>query len=276
MIKNCDLVYLYNDEKRNFLLKVGKNTLHTDKGFFKTSDIIGKKFGEKIETNLGIPFYILRPYLHEMIMKVRRQTQIIYPKDIGIILTKANIFPGAKVIESGIGSGALTTAMANFVRPNGKVHSYERNVEFLNNAKKNLEKNGLSEWVEFNHLEVIDEYPEKEADFIMIDIGSPWDLIDAAYKSLKGGARLATICPTFEQLTKTVFTLEEKGFINIESMEVQLRKILVRRGKTRPEQRMPCHTGWLVFASKIIKETKAEPNVESPVEIESDTKNTDQ
>jgi len=251
MVKQGDLIFLYNDDKRNFLIKVQEKTLHTDKGFLKVSSLIGKKFGEKVETNLGIPFYILRPYLYEMIMKVRRQTQIIYPKDIGMILTRGNIFPGAKVIESGIGSGALTTALANFVRPNGRVYSYERNEEFLNNAKKNLEKNGLSQWVEFKHQEITDTFDEEEADFIMIDIGSPWDLIDAAYKSLKGGARLATICPTFEQLTKTVFTLEDKGFINIETMEILLRRILVRRGKTRPEQRMPSHTGWLIFATKV-------------------------
>ena len=251
MIKQGDLIFLYHDEKRNFLIKVEEKTLHTDKGFLKVHSFIGKKFGEKVETNLGIHFYILRPYLYEMIMKVRRKTQIMYPKDIGMILTRGNIFPGAKVIESGIGSGGLTTALANFVRPTGRVYSYERNEEFLNNAKKNLEKNGLSEWVEFKHQEITDEFDEKDADFIMIDIGSPWDLIDAAYKSLKGGSRLATICPTFEQLTRTVFTLEEKGFINIETMEILLRKILVRRGKTRPEQRMPSHTGWLVFATKI-------------------------
>ena len=251
MVKQGDLVFLYNDDKRNFLIKVEEKTLHTDKGFLKVASLIGKKFGDKTETNLGIPFYILRPYLYELIMKVRRKTQIIYPKDIGMILTRGNIFPGAKVIESGIGSGALTTALANFVRPNGRVYSYERNEEFLNNAKKNLEKNGLSEWVEFKHQEITDEFDEKEADFIMIDIGSPWDLIDAAYKSLKGGSRLATICPTFEQLTKTVFTLEEKGFINIETMEILVRRILVRRGKTRPEQRMPSHTGWLIFATKV-------------------------
>ena len=241
MIREGDLLFLYHDERRNFLIKVGNRTLHTDKGFLKIDSTIGKKFGEKIETNLGVPFYLLRPYLYEMIMKVRRKTQIMYPKDIGMILSRATIFPGAKVIESGIGSGALTTALANFVRPNGKVHSYERNKEFLENARKNLEKNGLSEWVEFNHCEITDEFEQKEADFVMIDIGSPWELIDAAYKSLKGGSRLATICPTFEQLTRTVFTLEEKGFINIESMEILLRKILVRRGKTRPEQRMPSH-----------------------------------
>ncbi|NQT28366.1 MAG: tRNA (adenine-N1)-methyltransferase [Candidatus Omnitrophica bacterium] len=251
MIKQGDLIFLYNDDRRNFLLKAEDKTLHTDKGFLKISSLIGKKFGDKVETNLGIPFYILRPYLYEMIMKVRRKTQIMYPKDIGMILIRGNIFPGAKVIESGIGSGGLTTALANFVRPNGRVYSYERNEEFLNNAKKNLEKNGLSEWVEFKHQEITDEFDEKEADFVMIDIGSPWDLIDAAYKSLKGGCRLATICPTFEQLTRTVFTLEEKGFINIETMEILLRRILVRRGKTRPEQRMPSHTGWLVFATKV-------------------------
>ncbi|MBU2473306.1 MAG: tRNA (adenine-N1)-methyltransferase, partial [Candidatus Omnitrophica bacterium] len=213
----------------------------------------GRQFGEKILTNLGHPFYILRPYMYEMIMKVRRQTQILYPKDIGMILMRGCIFPGAKVIECGIGSGALTTALANFVRPTGKVYSYERNEDFLKNAKKNLEKNSLSEWVEFNHAEISDEFPQKEVDFVMIDIGSQWDLIDAAYKSLKGGARLATICPTFEQLTKTVFALQDKGFINVETMEILLRLILVRPGKTRPEQRMPSHTGFLVFATKILK-----------------------
>lgn len=252
MLKENDLIFLYHDDKRNFLTRIDKKTLHTDKGFLKLPELIGKEFGEKAETNLKHPFYILRPYMYEMIMKVRRQTQILYPKDIGMILMRGCIFPGATVIECGIGSGALTTALANFIRPNGKVHSYERSEEFLKNAKKNLEKNGLAEWVEFNHAEISDEFPQKDADFIMIDIGSQWDLIDAAYKSLKGGARLATICPTFEQLTKTVFSLEEKGFINIESMEIFLRRILVRRGKTRPEQRMPSHTGYIVFATKVI------------------------
>jgi len=250
MIKEGDLVFLYNDEKRNFLMKVGAKTLHTDKGFLKIDSLIGRKFGEKAETNLGHHFYILRPPLDELIMKVNRKTQILYPKDIGMILVKACIYPGARVIECGAGSGALTTAMANFVRPNGKVYSYERNEEFLKNSQKNLQKNGLIDWVEYKHREVMDKFDEEDVDFVMIDIGSPWDLIDAAFKALKGGARLATICPTFEQLTKTVFTLEDKDFINIETVEILVRKILVRRGKTRPEQRMPSHTGFLVFATK--------------------------
>ncbi|MBD3263881.1 MAG: methyltransferase [Candidatus Omnitrophica bacterium] len=251
MIKEKELVFLYYDDKRNFLTKVSEKSLHTDKGFIKLGDLKGKRFGEKIETNLGIPFYILRPYLYEMIMKVKRKTQILYPKDIGMILTRANIFPGAKVIEAGIGSGALTTALANFIRPTGKVYSYEKNEDFLKNAMRNLSKNGLDEWVEAKCRQVTDEFDEKEVDFVMIDIGSPWDLIDAAHKSLKGGSRLATICPTFEQLTSTVFKLQDTGFVNIECMEILLRRILVRQGRTRPEQKMPSHTGWLVFATKV-------------------------
>ncbi|MDD4182539.1 MAG: tRNA (adenine-N1)-methyltransferase [Candidatus Omnitrophica bacterium] len=259
MINEGELVFLYKDEKRNYLIKIQGGRLHTDLGYLELKDIVGKEFGQKIDTNLKHSFYILRPYLHEMVMKVKRKTQILYPKDIGIILTRAHIFPGARVIESGGGSGALTTALANFVRPGGKVYSYDRNEEFLENAKKNIEKYGLSEYVEFKLREVTDSYDESEVDFVMIDIGSQWDLIDAAYKALKGGARLATICPTFEQLTKTVFALEEKGFINIDSIEVFIRNILVRRGKTRPEQHMPSHTGWLVFASKIFKEAISNP-----------------
>ena len=143
MIKEGDLILLYHDHKHNFLIKAQKNTIHTAKGFFKVEDIMGKEFGQNIETNLGFKFHILQPYLYEMIMKVRRQTQIIYPKDIGMILVQSKIFPGATVIECGIGSGGLTTALANFVRPSGRVFSYERNEEFLNNAKKKLRKKRL-------------------------------------------------------------------------------------------------------------------------------------
>lgn len=254
MIKENDLVLLYKDHSRNYLIKITQGQFHTDKGFVELKDAIGKELGSKLTTNLNEDFYLLQPNLHQLVMKIKRKTQIIYPKDIGIILTKGTIFPGAKIIETGTGSGALTTAMANFVRPEGKVFTYEARPEFYENSKKNIEKYGLSDYVQLKNIEITNEFEEKDADFVMIDIGSQWDLVGAAYKALKGGYRMATICPSFEQLTKTVFTMEEIGFIDIETVETSVRHILVRRNKTRPEQSIPSHTGFLVFGTKIIKD----------------------
>jgi tRNA (adenine57-N1/adenine58-N1)-methyltransferase len=253
MINVGDLILLWRDERHSYVMKAQKGRFHCDHGFIDTESFIGKNYGDCVNTSLGTNFFLLKPPLYEQIMNLKRKTQIIYPKDIGFILMKAHIFPGAICIESGIGSGALTTAMANFVRPTGKVHSYERNIDFLNNAKKNLEKHGLTEYVEFNNMEISTEYPQKNADFVMIDIGSQWDLVPAAYNSLKGGRVMCAICPTFDQLTQTVFKMEEVGFVNIETVEIQVRRILVRRGRTRPEQHMPCHTGWLIFGYKACK-----------------------
>ncbi len=250
MIQENDLVFLWKDERHNYLIKAHKGRFHCDHGYLDTGEFIGKRYGEAVRTSLGSLFFLLRPNLYQLVMNLKRLTQILYPKDIGYLLTQANLFPGAVAIESGVGSGALTTAMANFVRPNGKVISYERNEEFIKNARKNLEKHGLSEFVEIKHREVTDHYDETGVDFVMVDIGSPWDLVPAAYNALKGGCRMATICPTFDQLTQAVFKMEDTGFVNIETVEVQVRHILVRRGKTRPEQYMPCHTGFLVFGVK--------------------------
>ena len=252
MLKEGEIVVLYKDERRNYLVKICDRKFHTDKGFIDLAQLREKRLGESIETNVGETFFILKPCVYDLVMKVRRETQIIYPKDIGIILTKATLFPGARVIEVGSGSGALTTALATFVGERGKVYSYERSDRFLNNAKRNLEKNGLLEVVEFKHQEVTDRFEEEEVDFIMIDIGSPWELVSAAYKSLKPGYKLATICPSFEQLSRTVFTLQEEKFVNIETIEVLMRRILVRKNRTRPEQRIPSHTGYLTFAAKTI------------------------
>jgi tRNA (adenine57-N1/adenine58-N1)-methyltransferase len=263
MIKQNDLVLLYKDERRNYLLKVSGGRLHNDFGYIDIQNIIGKDFGDYVETNLGHKFFILKPTIDDMVMKIKRMTQILYPKEIGMILVKANIFPGARVIECGGGSGALTTALANFVRPTGKVYSYERNPEFMENARKNIERYGLTECWEAKNQEISGEFDQKEVDFVMIDIGSQWDLVPAAYKSLKGGCRVSAICPTFDQLTRTVFTMEETGFINIETMEILVRRILVRRGKTRPEQTMPSHTGWLVFGTKINQPVALNPEAKN-------------
>lgn len=252
MLKENDLVLLYQDERRNFLIPLRPGKFHTDKGTIDMSAIIDKmSFGDYILTNKNFPFYILKPTLYELVMKVKRQTQIIYPKDIGMLLLKNNIFPGARVIEVGCGSGALTTALACFVRPTGKVYSYEKREEFLANALKNVTKNGLNQWVEFKNTLITDQFDQNDVDFIMLDMPTPWELIPAAYRSLKSGCSLSLICPTYDQLVHSVACLKQNNFTNIETLEVFTRRILVREGRTRPEQRIPSHTGFLVFATKV-------------------------
>ena len=133
MIKQGELILLYKDYQRNYLIRIVDKRFHTDKGYIDLKEIIGKDFGAVVKTSMEESFYLLKPTLFELIMKVHRKTQIIYPKDIGIILTQATIFPGARVIEVGSGSGALTSALAHYVRPDGLVYSYERRKDLMDN-----------------------------------------------------------------------------------------------------------------------------------------------
>ncbi len=252
MINRGEPVIFYQDSRHKYLLKAEEKEFHTDKGVINLKEAIDKEWGEFVITNLGEKFFLLPPSLEDLIMKLKRRTQIIYPKDIGIILLKGGIYPGTRVIEAGCGSGAFTTALANFVRPTGRVYSYEKNPDILKNAKANVEKNGLIRYVEFKEKFVQESFEEKEVDFVMIDIGSPWELIPAAYKALRGGGRFCTICPSYEQLMQSVFTLQEYRFVEIETLEVFVRRLLIRKGKSRPQQRMPSHTGFLVFAVKTL------------------------
>jgi len=252
MIKKGDLVILFS-ERRNYLVEVTDKLFHTDKGYIDLKELEQKNWGEKVLTNKGEVFYILKPTLEDLIMKgVKRFTQIIYPKDAGLIIVKSGINSESKVIEVGTGAGAFTIALANFLKPKGKLISYEKRKEFYELAKKNLEKAGVLNFVKLKNKEIKDRFDEKDADFIFLDLPTPWELIEAVYKALKPGFRCAGILPTVNQTEKFVISLKEKGFVNIETIEVLVRRILVREGKTRPEQQMPSHTGYLIFATKTI------------------------
>jgi tRNA (adenine57-N1/adenine58-N1)-methyltransferase len=250
MIKAGDLVILY-DGRTKFLVKVGSDKFHGNHGYIEHKQLVGKEFGEEIRTHLGYSFVILSPVLEDLTMKVKRESQIVYPKDIGIILVKSGIFPGAKVVEVGTGSGSLTIALANFVRPNGKVITYEKRKDFAEIARGNLGKAGLEKFVQIKNQEVNRKIKEKNIDFVMLDLPNPWDIISHVRDSLKEGRRICCLLPTIDQVMEAVFYLEENGFTAIETVEIWMREILVRKGKTRPEQNMPSHTAYLIFGTKI-------------------------
>ena len=136
-VKEGDYLLLFLNPRQTYLIKVDTdNKFHTHKGFFELKNLIGKSYGSTITSNLGKTFVVLKPLLRDYIFKSQRRTQITYPKDIGLIVIFSGIGPGSRVVEAGTGTGALTTAIAHFVQPAGRVYSYEKRDEFLVAAKK--------------------------------------------------------------------------------------------------------------------------------------------
>jgi len=219
----------------------------------KLATVLGKQYGTSVKSSLNYNFWILKPTTYDFVMTVERPTQIIYPKDAGIILMKLGLGSGSIVAEAGTGSGALTIAMANAVRPNGHVYSYEIRPEFVKIATRSLKKAGVLDYVTIRDSDAKLGFKEKDVDAFMIDLADPWKIVSKAYKALKGGAPLASFSPTFNQIEKTVQALKRTGFLDVQTIECLLREIRVEKGKTRPVTFMVGHTGYMTFAKKVSK-----------------------
>ncbi len=263
MIEAGELVLLYNSENTQYLFTLPKEgQFSTHKGNISFAEVREKDFGDKILSSTHTPFYILRPTLKDIEMKVKRKTTIIYPKDAGFIILNSHIFPGAKVLEVGTGSGAFTIILANFVRPDGKVYSYEVREEFLELARENLKKAHLLEYVELIKRDVAKEglnlpsvgHKGEWGDCVFVDVPSPWELVRECHSVLKGGATFASLSPNIEQVQKTVRVLELEGFVRIKVFEILEREVMVRLSGTRPKERGIVHTAYLVFAQKVKKD----------------------
>ena len=247
-------VFLYLDRKRTYLVKVeAEKSFHTHKGYIQLGDLIGKEYGTRIVSSMGIEFVALKPTLRDHIFKTSRRTQISYPKDISLIIMYSGIGPGSRVVEAGTGTGALTSAIAHYIRPSGRVYTYEVRQEFQKNAKKNLERAGLLDYVDLKEGDITEGIEEKELDAVILDLATPWLVVPHAYTALKGSGVLVSFSPTIDQVVKVVEALTEQGFVGIETVESLVRFMQVVRGKTRPQTVMTGHTGYLTFARKAIK-----------------------
>ncbi len=240
---------------RSFLitLKPGE-VFHTHKGKIAHDEIAGKLEGSLIHSSTGAGFWAFRPRLPERMMKVRRRTQIVYPKDAGWLALALDLQPGMRVIEMGTGSGAFTILLAQLVGPEGKVYTFDRRGDFLENALKNIAQAGLRDRVEAQVLEAGEPFPVKEVDAVFLDLPEPWRAIQPAYKALLPGRPLALIVPTAEQLKRSVQTLTEEGFGAVEVVELLERRMLVRSKEgVRPFELMVGFTGYLVSARKVLR-----------------------
>ncbi|MBS7648914.1 tRNA (adenine-N1)-methyltransferase [Candidatus Bathyarchaeota archaeon] len=254
-IKEGDYVLLYLDDRRSYMVKVeGGKVFHTHKGFINVGDLIGKSFGAHLRSSMGTEFIALKPSIRDHIFKTTRGTQILYPKDVALIILFGNIMPGSRVVEAGTGTGALTMALASYVKPSGRVYSYEIRSEFLGIARKNLERAGVLDYVELKNKDITQGIYEKDVDAVVLDMATPWLIVSHAYKALKGSGTFVSFSPTIDQSVKTVEELKANNFVNIETIECLVRRIRAEKDKTRPETLMTGHTGYITFARKTIIE----------------------
>ncbi len=255
IINPNDLVLIYLDVKRQFLIEATKNLkISSDLGTMDLNEIIGKPFGFINHTHLGKEYYCLKPSTADLMFKVKRKTAIVYPKDLGYMLLETAVGPGSRVIDVGTGSGALTLVLAKFVAPDGMVFSYEKREDLIENAKKNIEHAGYLKNVRLHHRDVSSEdFLEKDVDAIFIDIPEPWAIIPKASEVLKGGYHLISWSPNIEQVKRTVEILRDNNFKRIKVGEIIEREILVRQQGVRPRERGITHTAYLVRGQKILR-----------------------
>jgi tRNA (adenine57-N1/adenine58-N1)-methyltransferase len=232
------------------LLKAG-GALHTHEGVVHHDQIIGAPLGRLVRTHLGKSFLVLEPSTHDLIVHVRRNSQIIYPKEAGYILLKLSIHSGKRVIEAGTGSGGLSIALARAVAPHGRVFSYENRPDMQRTAIRNVEQLGLREWVEFKLHDIAAGFDETDVDALFLDVRTPWEYLEQARRALKSDGFFGALVPTTNQVSALVAGLEEHRFFDIEVEEILLRAYKPVADRLRPADTMVGHTGYLIFARRI-------------------------
>ena len=247
-----DLALLVGLRHKHFIFPlVPGGEFHTHRGILYHDELIGKPWGSQVFSHQGSPFFILQPSLADLLVDLKRSTQIMYPKDIGFILSSMSVGPGQTVLETGTGSGSMTVALAYAVGPHGHVVTYERRPEFQALARKNLERLGLAERVEFKLGDIAEGFTETNVDAIFLDLPNPWDYIRQARLALKPGGFFSNLVPTFNQVEKLLYALRRENLAFIEVCELMLRYSKAEPTRLRPTDRMVAHTGYLIFARRI-------------------------
>ncbi len=247
-----DLALLVGLRHKHFIFPlIPGGIFHTHRGILNHDDLIGKPWGSQVFSHQGSPFFLLQPSLADLLNDLKRSTQIMYPKDIGFILSSMSVGPGQTVMEAGTGSGSMTVAMAFTVGPQGRVITYERREEFQNLARKNISRLGLEDRVEFKLGDIADGFTERDVDAFFLDLPNPWDYVAQVRQALKPGGFFCNLVPTLNQVEKLLYALRREHYAFIEVCELLLRYYKPEPTRLRPTDRMVAHTGYLIFARRI-------------------------
>ena len=245
-----DRVLLVDAKRRRHLVTLEPSgQLHLHTGIVSHDDLIGAPDGVTVRTTMGARLVAVSPTLGEYVLEMPRGAQVIYPKDLGPILMIADIHPGARVLESGVGSGALTMALLRAVGPGGQVIGYEIRDDFADRARRNVE--GLLGADLPLTIEVRDVYggiDEEDLDRVVLDLPEPWQVVKHAEASLRSGGILLSYLPTIGQVARLREELETSAFGMAQTLEVLQRGWHVEGQSVRPDHRMVAHTGFLTSA----------------------------
>jgi tRNA (adenine57-N1/adenine58-N1)-methyltransferase len=271
-----DIAQLISAQNKRFIFRlIPDGKFETHRGYIDHNDLIGLPWGSRVSSHMGSPFILLQPSMADILVETRRNTQIMYPKDIGFILLTMDIGPGKHILEAGTGSGSFTTALAFAVGPQGKVTSYESRPEFQHLAHKNLDRLGLADRVEFKLRDVAEGFDERNVDAVFLDLPSPQDFTNQAKEALKPGGYFGSILPTTNQVSTLLIALRRSNFGFIEVCEIMLRYYKAVADRLRPTDRMVAHTGYLIFSRSVLadivnpdKSKQIEESIE-PVEQQS-------
>lgn len=244
-------VLLIDRKQRKYLIRLAEGSeFHTHSGIVPHDEVIGRQEGTELRTTAGSVFQIWRPTLSDYILKMRRGAQVIYPKDIGAILMYADIAPGVKVLETGIGSGALSLALLRF---GAEITGYEISEEFADRAKQNAAGFLGEETLSRYRIEIRDAYEGidgSDYDRVLLDLPEPWQVAPHARDALTPGGIILAYTPSILQASKFREACREHNFLAAETIEVLHRSWHIEGQAVRPDHRMVAHTGFLTKARR--------------------------
>jgi len=250
--------------RHNICLEAGKQ-FFTNKGAIAHDDLIGRDEGFSVPSTAGGEYLVFRPLLSEFVVSMPRGAAVVYPKDAAQIVAMADIFPGARVVEAGVGSGALTCSLLRAVGPGGVVSSYERREEFADVARRNVTQffGGDHPAWRLTVADLATALPDEAAhsvDRVILDMLAPWECVDAVAGALAPGGIVCAYVATTTQLGRIVETLRAHGeFTEPQPWETLVREWHVEGLAIRPGHKMNGHTGFLVTARRM------SPGVTAPV-----------
>jgi tRNA (adenine57-N1/adenine58-N1)-methyltransferase len=246
--------------KRHLIFLRKSETFHSDRGWVAHDAIIGQLEGSWVRSSMGLRYLALRPTLAEYVLEMPRGAQVIYPKDLAMILFWADVYPGCRVLEAGMGSGALTLALLRAVGSEGRVISYEQRDEFARRALANIHMR-LGEVSNLTvRLRPVEEGlgDEEPVDRVLLDLPEPWKLVEGVAGVLRPGGILLSYVPTIIQSQQTTDALRrDRHWALVETFETLMRPWNIEGASVRPFHRMVAHTGFITVARRVVPEEGA-------------------